>query len=90
MEWQPAEVTSPQLAHPVSVVAAKAIPYVAVILLFPVIFYLTHSSLRYRFPMDPVMMVLAAYGVAYPIFQWRERTSPRAEAAAPAPPVPTT
>jgi kynurenine formamidase len=29
VEWQPAEVTSPQLAHPVSVVAAKAIPYVA-------------------------------------------------------------
>jgi hypothetical protein len=68
----------------------EAIPYVAVILVFPVIFYLTHSSLRYRFPMDPVMMVLAAYGVAYPIFQWRERTSSRAEAAAPAPPVPTT
>jgi kynurenine formamidase len=29
VQWQPAEVTSPQLAHPVSVVAAKAIPYVA-------------------------------------------------------------
>ncbi len=68
----------------------EAIPYVAVILVFPLVFYLAHSSLRYRFPMDPVMMVLAAYGVAYPIFQWRERTSPRTEAAAPAPPVPTT
>jgi len=68
----------------------EAIPYVAVILVFPLIFYLTHSSLRYRFPMDPVMMVLAAYGVAYPIFQWRERTRTQTEAAAPAPPVPTT
>jgi acetyl esterase/lipase len=27
-EWQPAEVTSPRLAHPVSVVAAKDIPYI--------------------------------------------------------------
>jgi hypothetical protein len=67
----------------------EVIPYVAVILVFPLIFYLTHSSLRYRFPMDPVMMVLAAYGLAYPIFQWRARTSPRVETAAPAPPVPT-
>jgi len=68
----------------------EAIPYVAVVLVFPLVFYLTHSSLRYRFPMDPVMMVLAAYGVAYPIFQLHERTSPRAEAPAPVPPVPTT
>jgi hypothetical protein len=27
VEWQLAEVTSPHLDHPVSVVAAKAIPY---------------------------------------------------------------
>jgi hypothetical protein len=35
--------------------------------------------------MDPIMMVLAAYGVAYPISLWNERaaTRPRAVAAAP-------
>jgi 4-amino-4-deoxy-L-arabinose transferase-like glycosyltransferase len=41
-----------------------ALPYAMVLLIFPLIFYLTHASLRYRFPMDPIMMVLSAYGVA--------------------------
>jgi hypothetical protein len=67
----------------------EAFPYAMVLLVFPLIFYLTHSSLRYRFPMDPIMMILAAYGVAYPISQWLERSSPQASTAAPAPPVPT-
>ena len=43
--------------------------------MFPLIFYLTHTSLRYRFPMDPIMMVLAAYGVAYLVSLLRRRTS---------------
>jgi hypothetical protein len=68
----------------------EAFPYAMVILVFPLIFYLTHSSLRYRFPMDPIMMILAAYGVAFPISQWLERSSSQAGTAAPAPPVPTT
>ncbi|MGO9642259.1 MAG: ArnT family glycosyltransferase [Candidatus Acidiferrales bacterium] len=38
-------------------------PYLAVILFFPLVFYLTHASLRYRFPMDPVMIVLASNGI---------------------------
>lgn len=61
--------------------------YLTVILVFPLIFYLTHSSLRYRFPMDPVMMVLAAYGVAYPISLWNARTAGQQGSVAPAPPV---
>jgi 4-amino-4-deoxy-L-arabinose transferase-like glycosyltransferase len=65
----------------------EAIPYLMVLLFFPLIFYLTHSSLRYRFPMDPIMMVLAAYGVAYPISIWNERMSRQREAVTPAPPV---
>jgi hypothetical protein len=67
----------------------EAFPYAMVLLVFPLIFYLTHTSLRYRFPMDPIMMILAAYGVSYPISQWLERASPRTGATAPAPPVPT-
>jgi len=39
------------------------IPYVAVLFFFPLVFYFTHASLRYRFPMDPVMTMLAANGI---------------------------
>jgi 4-amino-4-deoxy-L-arabinose transferase-like glycosyltransferase len=67
--------------------AVEAFPYFMVLLVFPLIFYLTHSSLRYRFPMDPIMMVLAAYGVAYPISVWNERTARQRDAVTPAPPV---
>jgi hypothetical protein len=70
--------------------SVEAYPYAMVLLIFPLIFYLTHSSLRYRFPMDPIMVVLAVYGVAHPISQWLERTSPQPGTATPAPPVPTT
>lgn len=44
---------------------SDAIPYALVLLVFPLVFYVTHSSLRYRFPMDPIMMVLAAAGVGH-------------------------
>jgi len=65
----------------------EAFPYAMVLLIFPLIFYLTHSSLRYRFPMDPIMMILAAYGVAHPISQWLGRPSTHAGRAAGTPPV---
>ena len=66
----------------------EAIPYLMVLLVFPLIFYVTHSSLRYRFPMDPIMMVLAAYGVAYPISLWNKRmVRQRKNEVTPAPPV---
>lgn len=44
---------------------AAAIPYAFVLLIFPFVFYVTHSSLRYRFPMDPILVVLAVFGVAH-------------------------
>ncbi len=50
-----------------------ALPYLMVILIFPLVFYLTHTSLRYRFPMDPIMLVLAVHGVAYPVSLLRRR-----------------
>ena len=65
-----------------------AVPYAFVILIFPVVFYITHTSLRYRFPMDPIMMVLAANGVAYPLRRWRARTWQKQGAAIPAPSLP--
>jgi hypothetical protein len=57
-------------------------PYFLLLLVFPLIFYLTHSSLRYRFPIDPIMMCLAAHGVAYPISLWNERLAQRRDVAA--------
>jgi hypothetical protein len=44
---------------------SESAPFAFVLLIFPLIFYLTHSSSRYRFPIDPVMMVLASSAVAY-------------------------
>jgi len=63
----------------------EALPYLTMLVVFPIVFYLTHSSLRYRFPMDPIMMVLAAYGVAYPISLWSGRTAAHVRAVTPAP-----
>jgi hypothetical protein len=50
-----------------------AIPYAFVLLVFPLVFYVTHASLRYRFPMDPIMMVLAAGGIAHLAALFRTR-----------------
>jgi len=34
-------------------------------LVFPVTYYVTHSTLRYRHPIDPLLAVLAVYSLAY-------------------------
>ena len=67
---------------------AAAFPFTMVPLIFALVFYLTHSSLRYRFPMDPIMMVLAAYGVGYLVSTARGRILQTREAASPAPSFP--
>jgi 4-amino-4-deoxy-L-arabinose transferase-like glycosyltransferase len=41
-----------------------AAPFAIALLVFPLVFYVTHSSLRYRFPIDPIMLILAAGAVA--------------------------
>lgn len=38
-----------------------ALPLATVLLAYPLVFYVTHASLRYRQPMDGIMLVLAAY-----------------------------
>jgi 4-amino-4-deoxy-L-arabinose transferase-like glycosyltransferase len=40
-------------------------PLSAAMLLFPVTYYITHSAVRYRHPIDPVMTILAVYAVCY-------------------------
>jgi 4-amino-4-deoxy-L-arabinose transferase-like glycosyltransferase len=45
---------------------SKAAPALAIVMLiFPLAFYLTHTSLRYRLPMDPVMLILTVFAVQY-------------------------
>jgi len=44
-----------------------AMPFASVMLMFPVVFYVTHTSGRYRYPMDPMMAILAVFAFAYPL-----------------------
>jgi len=39
-----------------------AIPLVMVLIFFPLAYYLTHSDIRFRHPIDPVIVVFMAYG----------------------------
>jgi len=41
-----------------------AIPYLVFPVLFPVVYYLTHTSLRYRHPIDPFLILLTVYSLA--------------------------
>jgi hypothetical protein len=51
----------------------RCLPILAVFLCFPVIYYVTHNTPRYRHPMEPAMALLAVYAVAYPVKVWREK-----------------
>jgi 4-amino-4-deoxy-L-arabinose transferase-like glycosyltransferase len=52
-----------------------AVPLALVLLFFPLVFYITHASTRYRHPMDSVMLILAVYGVVYPFAYLAKRWS---------------
>jgi 4-amino-4-deoxy-L-arabinose transferase-like glycosyltransferase len=45
--------------------ALETFPLSAAMLFFPVTYYITHSAVRYRHPIDPVMTILAVYAAAY-------------------------
>jgi 4-amino-4-deoxy-L-arabinose transferase-like glycosyltransferase len=62
----------------------EAVPFAMVLLIFPLVFYLTHASLRYRFPIDPIMLILAAGAVAHLISLARSRNPNVKKATAPA------
>ena len=38
--------------------------YWAILIFYPLVFYLTSTLVRYRFPMDSILTILAAYGVS--------------------------
>ncbi len=63
-------------------------PYGMVLLIFPLVFYLTHSSPRYRFPMDPIIVILAA-STAARLISFAKFGAPRnTNRAMPLPPFP--
>ena len=50
-----------------------ATPFASVMLMFPVVFYVTHTSGRYRYPMDPIMTILTVFAIAFPLSQLLRR-----------------
>lgn len=42
----------------------QALPIFICVILFPVPYYITHTSLRYRHPIDPFLTILAVYAMA--------------------------
>jgi len=66
---------------------SEAAPFALVILSYPVVFYFTHGSGRYRHPIDPILTLLAVFAVAYPIrlFLRSMATKPRSNESAPLP-----
>jgi ABC-type proline/glycine betaine transport system permease subunit len=49
--------------------------FAILLLVFPVIYYVTHPTPRYRHPIEPAMVVLAAYAltnVVSRIFVWKQ------------------
>lgn len=43
-----------------------AFPLAVVPLVYPIVYIVTHTSLRYRHPIDPALVVVSAYAIAYP------------------------
>jgi 4-amino-4-deoxy-L-arabinose transferase-like glycosyltransferase len=41
-----------------------AFPMAALPVIYPLVYYATHTSLRYRHPIDPVLLILVAVGIA--------------------------
>jgi 4-amino-4-deoxy-L-arabinose transferase-like glycosyltransferase len=62
-----------------------AVPLVAVPVLFPLLYYVTHTSLRYRHPIDPIIVLLAAIGV-HGLWRWCTQKFSRPSTEIPAPP----
>ncbi len=56
------------------------LPYVVVLLFYPVIFYVTHPLVRYRFPTEPIVVILTAYGLVSTLSLFAKRP-PSAEGA---------
>jgi 4-amino-4-deoxy-L-arabinose transferase-like glycosyltransferase len=58
--------------------AWESLPLAFCVVLFPIPYYITHTSQRYRHPIDPVLAVLAVVGVAnvYTLFCRQQKSPP--------------
>jgi len=57
-----------------------AVPAVIVMIIFPVIYYITHTFATYRHPIEPVILLFAAYALASavePVTEWLRNTQVR-------------
>ena len=52
-----------------------ALPCASVMLMFPVVFYVTHTTGRYRYPVVPIMAILTVFALAYPLSQLVKRST---------------
>jgi hypothetical protein len=53
--------------------AATAIPYAIVMVVFPLVYYITHTFPSYRHPIEPVVLLLAAFTLERGIRSWHWR-----------------
>jgi Dolichyl-phosphate-mannose-protein mannosyltransferase len=58
------------------------LPLAFCVVLLPVPYYITHTTLRYRHPIDPVLTLFAAYAVAWTLFKEGLQPSLAADLAA--------
>jgi hypothetical protein len=61
-----------------------AAPYALAILSYPLVFYLTHGSGRYRHPIDPILTLVAVFALVYPFRLFLRWFRTRAEIGEPA------
>ena len=61
----------------------EAFLYAITLLVFPLIYYVTHASSRYRFPIDPIILILATSAVAHLLSLAANRNRNPKNAAAP-------
>jgi len=54
---------------------ASVIPYALVLFSYPLVYYVTHNDMRYRRPIDPMMVVLAVVAIAA---WWQQKALRRA------------
>ncbi len=59
-----------------------AMPFLVFLVFYPSVYYLTHSSLRYRHPIDPALMVLTTFCVAAALRTAARRANPASALAA--------
>lgn len=53
-----------------------AFPLAAFPIIFPIIYYVTHTSLRYRHPLDPILLILTAIALASPRYATKRIAEP--------------